>query len=225
MLVEFDFAVTQTAYVKAAMDEIPAFRPDGLTPANVQTLVTSATPVRDAYVTKKNAIGDARTLRHTTIDTLHDACVDFAAQGRSRFRKIAGILQRFGRLPTQDQTFQETLTRGAASDALWATLPQIGSPAAAFTVLQGDAVLSRAGFTALIAAARAADGAIPASDEDFQAAEADLHAKMGELEDFVTAALEQGRSQFAEGTPQREIIDAIPQATGGGGGRVGWTFR
>ena len=218
MLVEFDFAVTQTAYVKAAMDEIPTFRPDGLTPASVQALVDGATPVRAAYVTKKEAITGARALRHTTIDALHEGCVDFAAQGQSRFRKNPTVAARFQRLPTRDETFQKTITRGTASEALWTVLPLVGTPPAAFTVGQGTTTLALAGFTALITAARAADGAIPASDEDFQGAEADLHAKMAELEDVVTAALEQGRSQFAVGTPQREIIDAIPTATGGGGG-------
>lgn len=96
-------------------------------------------------------------------------------------------------------------------------LPQVGSPLAAFTVGQGTTTLALAGFTALIGAARAADGAIPTADQDFQGAEGDLHAKQGELEDFVTAALEQGRSQFAVGTAQREIIDAIPTGSGGGG--------
>ncbi len=218
MLVEFDFAVTQTAYVKAAMVEIAAFRPDGLTTANVQALVDGATPVRAAYVTKKEAITGARALRHTSIDLLHEACVDFAAQGKSRFRKNPTVAARFARLPTQDQTFQETITRGTASEAVWTVLPLVGTPPAAFTVGQGMTTLALAGFTALIAAARTADGEIPATDEDFQGAEADLHAMQGELEDFVTAALEQGRSQFNVGTPQREIIDAIPHAPSGGGG-------
>jgi len=35
----------------------------------------------------------------------------------------------------------------------------------------------------------------PERDQDFQGAEGDVHAKMAELEDLVTAALEQGRSQ------------------------------
>ena len=216
MLELFDFAVTQAAYVKAAMDEIAAFRPDGLTPAQVQALVDGAAPVRAAYVTKKEAITGARAARHAAIDALHEACVDFAEQGRSRYRKNATVMARFARLPVQDQSFQETLTRGTASEALWTALPQVGSPPAAFTVGQGTASLALAGFTALITAARAADGAIPAADQDFQSAEADVHAKQAELEDFVTAALAQGRSQFAPGTPQREIIDAIPQATDGG---------
>ena len=205
--------VTQTAYVKAAMDEIAAFRPD-TTPANAASGRRGAGAA--AYGPKREAITGARSLRHTSIDALHDACVDFAAQGSRASAKPrrdpppTGCPSRI-RFPADDHA-------GDGDEALWTALPQVGSPPAAFTVGQGTTTLTLAGFTALITAARAADGAIPATDQDFQGAEADLHAKQAELEDFVTAALEQGRSQFAEGTPQREIIDAIPNATDGGPG-------
>lgn len=63
---------------------------------------------------------------------------------------------------------------------------------------------------------------MPAADEAAQAAEADVHVKLAEFGDFGMAALEQGRSQFSEGTAEREIIDAIPleNNTGGGGTAV-----
>lgn len=228
MLIEFDFAVTQAAYVKAAMDEIPTFRPDGATPTGAQTLIDSATPVRAAYVTKTSNLEAARALRRTSIETLHDHCVDFTAQARSRYRTDKAITQRIVRLPTDDQTFQQTLTRAAYSEALWNTLPQVGAPPAAFTLKRGNLTVIKADFTTLIANARSADGAIPAADQDFQAAEADLHAKQEALLDFNTAALSEGRSQFDPGTPEREIIDAIPTApngsaggNGGGGGGGG----
>ena len=62
-------------------------------------------------------------------------------------------------------------------------LPQVGTPPAAFTVGQGTTTLALAGFTVLIGAAQAADGAIPAAYQDFQGAEAELHAKQAELKD------------------------------------------
>lgn len=68
-----------------------------------------------------------------------------------------------------------------------------------------------------------ADTSIPAVDQDFQAAEGALHVKQADLEDFVTASLELGRSQFEEGSAERTIIDAIPTApngSGGGGGPI-----
>ena len=81
----------------------------------MQARVDSATPVRQAYVTTKNAINAARALRRTTIETLHEACIDFLAQGRSRFRKDPTLMERFARLPVDDQTFQETVERAEAS--------------------------------------------------------------------------------------------------------------
>ena len=130
MLVEFDFAVTQMAYVKAAMDQIASFRPDGESPAQVQARIDSGTPVRSTYVTQKTAIGEARALRHATIDAVHEACVDFAEQGRSRFRRNPKIVELFDGLPVRDQTFQETLVRGDSAVAVWTILPPVGTPPA-----------------------------------------------------------------------------------------------
>jgi hypothetical protein len=70
--------------------------------------------------------------------------------------------------------------------------------------------VTKSQFDTLITTARAADVALPAADQDFQHAEADLHVKHNTLADFVTAALQQGRSQFAPGSAEREVIDAIP---------------
>ena len=218
MLVEFDFAVTQTAYVKAAMDGIPSFRPDGETPAQAQARVDAATPVRLGYVTTKGAIDSLRSLRRTSIETLHEACLDFYAQGRSRFRKNPRLMGEFARVPVQDTTFQETITRAGVSAALWATLPPVGTPPAAFAVGQGTVSLSLAGFQAVMATAGAAESSIPGVDQSFQTAEGFVHLMQGDLEDFVTAALEQGRSQFEEGSVERELIDAIPTAPNGSGG-------
>ena len=83
------------------------------------------------------AIDGARALRRTSIETLHDGCVDFAAQGRARFRKNPAVEERFARLPKDDQTFQETMTRAGAISAFCATLPTVGVPPAAFIVGQG----------------------------------------------------------------------------------------
>ncbi len=66
-----------------------------------------------------------------------------------------------------------------------------------------------------------ADTSIPAVDQDFQAAEGAVHVNQADLEEFLTAALELGRSQFEEGSAEREIIDAIPTAPDGSGGGSG----
>lgn len=214
MLVMFDFAVVQLRYFKAAMDLISTFRPDGKTPAMVQAVIDSSASVRAVYVDKFNAITGARATRRTLIETLHDWCVAFAAQGASRFRKDKTVTERFERLPIQDRTFQETMMRADAIVALWGVLPlvnQPSGPAAAFTFGMGMEDVTLAEFTALRGQAKAADEAIPQADQEFQSAEATVHLTLADMEDFVQAAFAQGRSQFAEGTPQREIIEAVPE--------------
>lgn len=210
MLIQFDFAVTQLRYIKAAMDEISTFRPDGQLPAQIQALIGSAAPIRTLYITAKTTLDGARALRRTSIDTLHDACVDFFQQARNAYRKNPTVMECLERLPTDDRSFQQTLTRADAILAQWAQLPQIGTPPAAFTVAQVTTSLTMAGMTTLRAAAETADTAIPVLDQDFQLQEAQLHAKQAEMEDQIASALTQGRSQFPEGTAERGIIDAIP---------------
>ena len=206
----FDFAILQMRYVRGAMVQIPSFRPDGLGPDEVFSNISTALFVRSAYVTAKNDINGARALRRTSIETLHNGCVDFAAQGRSRFRKDATLVQRFDRLPTQDQTFQETMTRADMVAALWGTLPLVGAPPAAFQYGQGLVNVNLAGFTALQTAARTADAAIPDVDQAFQKEEGRLHVTLAGMDDFVSAAVATGRSRYNIGTAEREIIEAIP---------------
>jgi hypothetical protein len=213
MLVMFDFAVTQTRYVKAAMNQITTFRPDAKVPADVETMLTDAGLVRGTYVTKNTTLGTARAVRRDTIAILHDSCVDFATQAGSAFRKNRVIKEQIDRLPVDDKTFQETITRADETLALWSTLPDVphaGSGDAPFTYMEGNDPIDIDLFGSRKDAAKAADDDIPVKDQDFQKAEALLHAKENELEDFVTAAIRQGTQQFDPGTPEREIIDAIP---------------
>jgi hypothetical protein len=173
-------------------------------------MVAAALVVRAAYVTAKNNITAARATRRTAIDALHEGCVDFAAQGKARFRKEETVAQRFDRLPVQDKSFAETMTRADLSIALWTDLPLVGAPPAAFTYGSGTSNVTLAQFTALRDAARTADAAVPAVDQAWQKAEGDLHVQQAALEDFVSAAVALGRSRYDEGTTEREIIEAIP---------------
>ena len=214
MLVMFDFAVVQLRYFKSAMDLIPTFRPDGKSPAMVQAVIDAAASVREQYVTTHNEITGARATRRTSIETLHDWCVAFSAQGASRYRKDKTMKERFDRLPVQDKTFQETMVRADAIVALWAGLPLVNKPsgpAGPFTFGMGTDDVTLPEFTAMRAAARAADQAIPGIDQDFQSAEGTVHLTLADMEDFASGAFVQGRSQFAEGTQPREIIEAVPE--------------
>ena len=215
MLVMFDFAVVQLRYFKAAMDLVPTFRPDGKSPAMVQAVLDAVSSARGVYVAAQNTITGARAARRTSIETLHDGCVAFTAQGSSRYRKDRTVRERFERLPIQDRTFQETMVRADAIGALWETLPLINQPsgpAAAFTYGMGADDVTLAEFTAMRAAAQGADTAIPPIDQAFQSAEGTLHLTLADMEDFVQAAFAQGRSQFAVGTQERELIEAVPES-------------
>ena len=210
MLEMYDFSITQVRYIKAAMDEIAAYRPDFKSPADVAAMTPTPDTVRGDYVTKKTAASAGRDARNFGAKDVHDVAVDFLAQARSVYRKNPAVQEQLGRLLVDDKTFQQSITRGDQTSALWATLPQVGTPPAAFAVRRSEGDVSKAQFDTLLTNARAADVALPGIEQDFQKAEADLHVKHDTLDDFVTAALAQGRSQFAEGSAEREVIDAIP---------------
>lgn len=86
----------------------------------------------------------------------------------------------------------------------------MGSPPAAFSYADETATVSLMEFIGKRDATRAKDDAIPTADQAFQKAEGDLHVMQAKLDEFVTEALKVGRSQFAEGTAAREVIDAVP---------------
>jgi len=206
----FDFTILQVRYVRGAAQQIASFRPDGKDPTEILSDIAAALIVRAAYVTAKVNIDEARATRRTSIETLHEGCINFLQQARITFRKEAALLQRLDRVPVNDKSFAETMTRADVSMALWADLPLVGSPPAQFTYGDGDDEVTLAEFTALQVAARAADAAIPEIDQAWQKAEANLHKKHAELDDFVSNATELGRSRYKEGTADREVIDAIP---------------
>ena len=212
MLEMYDFSVVQVRYVKAATDEIPEFQPDYKSPADVAAMLPTPDTVRGNYVTKKTLAGAARDARNFGAKAVHEACVDFLAQARSVYRKNPAVQEQLDRIIIKDETCQQCLTRGDQTSALWSTLPEVGTPPAAFTIRRSEGNVSQLDLDNLIEEARAADVALPSADQNFQRAEADLHVKHHGLDDFVTAALAQGRSQFGEGTAEREIIAAIPTA-------------
>ena len=217
MLVEFDFAVTQTAYVKAAMDEIPAFRPEGETPTPVQARVDSATVPRLAYITNHGC---------------HRWCPRIAPDlDRDAARRLRGF-RRAGPLALPQESRGRGALRAAAerrsdlpgdNDARGGDFRFLcdaadgGRAAGGLHRGPGTTTLELAGFNAMMTTAGGADTSIPAVDQDFQAAEGAVHVNQADLEEFLTAALELGRSQFEEGSAEREIIDAIPTAPDGSG--------
>ena len=64
MFVSFDFHLTQLRYIKAAMDVVPTYRPNGKTPAQVQTMIDAAKAVKSAFQGKEAALNLARGTYH-----------------------------------------------------------------------------------------------------------------------------------------------------------------
>lgn len=211
MLIQFDFTLLQLRYIHAAMTEIPSYRPDGLTLGEMAAQIAEAEGFQSDYVQGGNEVEGARVRRRVSNEQLHDLCVDFRAQAKSRFRKDDSLGQRLNRLPVDDRTFVETMKRADLIVALWADLPQVGSPLAPFTVGQGTENVTLAEFTALRDATRALESELVASNQAFQAAEIAMRVNRARFADFVTAALEQGRSRYSKGTAERKVIDAIPK--------------
>ena len=148
----------------------------------------------------------------------HAACVQVYSILKSRYRTDPGSLSAISSLPTADQSASETLTRLKAIDTLWAILP---NPPGSATPFKAWDTMGRTEFSAFITALEGSAGppAIPGTlgakataESDFQVAEGALHTAENVLEDFTTNALIQGRGQFAAGTANREVIDAIPTA-------------
>jgi len=209
MLGEFDFHLLQIQYLKSAMDQIATFRPMNMTPAAMQTEYDNGVTVRSDYLSKKATLNLARGELGEKQDAAHQGAIGVYGVMKTRYRKDPGALDAINTLPTKDQSIQETRVRMESMSALWTQLPNdpFLSPPGPFVAWSG---MNQAAFDALLATLKTAQAAFVAADADFEMAEGDLHAKDAHLADVAVSALEEGRAQFAVGTPQREVIDAIP---------------
>lgn len=210
MLIPFDFAVTQLRYLREALIHIAAFRPDGQTPASLAALIASTVAPRTAYIDSTTALDGGRADRRLAVKALHAACVDFTAQAVVTFRANPEVRERVERLPVRDQNIQDTLARADATLALWALLPQVGSPPAPFVVMKKTETLDQAAMQALRDAAGTAHQEMTTLDQAFQEAAAALSAKQREMNEVIWVSLALGKSQFDADAPERGIIDAIP---------------
>ena len=202
-----DFTILQGQSVKSAMDQIPTYRPEGKTPANAQTLIDAVVTSLTAFVNKSTALDLARGELQEVIDALHIACTQVYPIMKVVYRTDAGSLQAINRLPVSDRTPRETLARGVAIKALWAQLP---NPPGSATPFKAWDTMDLVAFEALVTAANTKQNGMAAIDQEYQLAQGDLHEKTETLEDFVTTAMIIGRAQFLPGTPERDVIDAIP---------------
>ena len=202
----FNFVVLQARYVKAAMEKIPAFRPDGLAPADLQARITTANTVRATFITAETTKNLADGEREEAKEKLHLACIQVYPIMKSRFRKDPGSLSAINKLPVQDRTIGDTVERADKIKSLWTQLPNPPGSATPFTAWD---TMDLAAFSALVTAATTLQEGEGLITQGYEQAQGQLHQAIDDLEDVVTAALIQGRGQFLEGT-EREVIDAIP---------------
>ena len=217
----YNFELLRLRYIKAAMDVILSFRPDGKTPAEVGTMIsdaTSSTSPRANFEAADATLQLARGEYDEDLATGHEVCVQVYPIMKSRFRADPGSSSAIASLPTGDQTGNATLTRLKAISTLWAQLP---NPPGSATAFRAWDTMDRAAFDAYITAIEGTVGppaivgslaAKAAAESAFQVAEGAIHTFEAELADFTTNALIQGRAQYPEGTANREVIDAIPTA-------------
>ncbi len=202
-----DFTILQGQSVKSAMDQIPTFRPEGKTPANAQTLIDAVVTSQTTFLNKSTTLDLARGELQESVDALHVACTQVYPIMKGTYRSDAGTLQAINRLPVSDRTARETLARGEAIQALWTQLP---NPPGSATAFKAWDTMDLVAFVAIITTAKTKQNGMAAIDQEYQLAQGDLHEQTETLEDFVTTALIIGRAQFLPGTPEREVIDAIP---------------
>ncbi len=211
MLGEFDFHLLQVQYLTAAMAQLPTFSPLLMTAAQMQAEYDAGVLVRTDYLNKKSVLSLARGALHATQEDAHQAAIGVYGVMKTRYRKDPGSLQAINTLPVGDQTFEQTRQRMDAMKALWAVLPNdpYAVPPGPFVAWTG---MNLAAFTAMGTSLATAQSAFVAAFEAFQMAEGDLHTKDTHLAEVAVSALEEGRSQFVVGTPEREVIDSIPTA-------------
>ena len=207
MINDYDFHILQLRYTREAMNDYANYRPDDWTVAMVDALIASARTTRTAFLNAKTDLDLAMGARNAATTSLHDACVDVYGIMKTRFRKDPVSSEVILKLPVDDRTPADTLLRGQQISILWGKLP---NPPGSATPFKPWDTMDKAAFDALVTALGQKLETFTDENDDYEEAQGNLHLKDGEMVDFIGAALAQGRHQFIEGTPQREVIDKIP---------------
>lgn len=207
MFVSFDFHRTQLRYIKAAMDVLATYRPNGKTPAQVQALIDAALVVKGTYQTKDATLVLARGTYHQAVQAGHTVAFQVYGILKTRYRKVPAVLGAINDLPVDDDTPQKTIVRMEAISKLWPLLPDDPNTAAPFLPWTG---MDQAAFNALLTTIATTQTAFTSAFEDFQLAEGNLHDSDESMNDFAVSALAEGRALFLDGSTEREVIDSLP---------------
>jgi len=203
----YDFHILQLRYIREAMNNFANYRPDDWTVAMVDALIAGAKTTRTSFIDAKTDLDLAMGGRNSSANVAHDACVSVHGIMKTRFRKDPVSSEVIAKIPVDDRTPAETLRRGQSISSVWGKLP---NPPGSLTPFKAWDTMDKTAFDALITALDQKLDTFTNENDDFEEAQGNLHKKDAEMEDYIGAALAQGRLQFPEGTPQREVIDHIP---------------
>jgi hypothetical protein len=207
MIIEaFTQTYTRLRYLKVAVESIPGFMPDGKPAGYVVQLTGQAKAALDVALDQKVKTGHARGALQTIHDSAHNNVVMVHACMKSCYRNERAALDSIRGAPTDDKSAAQTLHRMKELSAVWAALPNVPETNLPFAV-RG---VAQENFDEQL---EELDGKITVYTKEsalLDNEEAKLRVFNAKVEDFITAALVQGRAQYAAGTPERALIEAVP---------------
>lgn len=210
MFEQTNFVIQQLQRLKKAMQapELSAFEPDGKDASDVSDYLTTLDSTKTALVTRTVALNGARGQLDSVVQDAHDNNVSVYAAMRSVYRKDEASLRAIRRIPKKDQSPRQVLVRAEVTAGVWAALPEMPgtTPPAPFKV----GALSLEAFNAVVAGLRTKIETCEGCGSESEVAQAGLSSLTTEYGNFVSAAVAQGRAQFAPGTPARDWIETIP---------------
>ena len=210
MFARFYFNKTRLRYTKAAITGIPTFRPDGKDGAYVQTLIMGLDTRQTTFVDAEQTLNLARGEFHERVGEGHKLCVKIYPIMKSRYRDDVGSSEAISRLPSNDNSPDDTKTRMKDTSALWVKLPLLTdppNPPAAFVAWPG---MTQAVFETARVAVDTEELAVTNASAPYELAQGDLNKVVDAADVFATQATVQGRAQFDPGSPERDVIDRIP---------------
>lgn len=207
MIIEtFTQTHTRLRYLNVATTNIADFKPDGRPATYVATLTTNAKTALAAALAQKVLATSTRGELQVLLADAHDKVVMVHACMKSCYRKDKASRDSIRAVPTDDKTPAQTLHRMKELSAVWAALPNVPGTGENFAVR----TVTKASFDTLM---DELDAKITESTKEgvlLDNQEAKLRVFNTDAEDFITAALIQGRAQYPAGTPERAFIEAVP---------------
>jgi hypothetical protein len=194
-------------YLKAALKVVPEFQPDGKPAAFVSEQAEAANAAFRSLVSQFNAAHVAEGGLAAAFEQCHQDCTAVYACLKSVYRADAQCRRSILELPKEDRSPGKTLERLKATAALWATLPNVPGTDAPMTM--GN--ITRESLAATVASLDAKLNAAKLARAEYLGVLAQFHERFRGWDQFVSAALVQGRARFKAGTPERAVLDRVPR--------------